>query len=396
MKLLIHQYDSELRNLAEDALEIRVLIAFMTEAGLSWLPREKIKVVDCIVGTGLGITTPEAIRTLMNGGANVHVFQDCSRLFHPKALYFRTREAEYLVVGSNNLTASGISSNYELSTLSTKNESNAAAFQDFLAHFENLRREAACGRPDQHFFENYRPKPVQQELNKKLQAQEIVPIQKESGNTGAEEVRSGESVRDLLKTIAEQFPVVKAATRRGTKIADHPLKKLNDDQLVAQLHTIVHRASSGRLEARSSLNQGGNWRITPLISAVDQNREPWDRTSSDGRLVLQLHFGADFKDLRASLVLQYTIPISEKTGVMPDPVRKRFDRLVDRLNGFVEGAEVQGEPFKLFDYKTGDVSAWAKPILFYSHTIDTLPSDAELELHLESLAAALNEGAFIR
>lgn len=396
MKLLIHKYDSELRNLAEEATEIRVLIAFMTEAGLSWLPKDKIKIVDCIVGTGLGITTPGAIRTLLDGGANVHVFQDCSRLFHPKALYFKTREAEHLVVGSNNLTASGISSNYELSTLSTKNESNVDAFQDFLAHFENLRREAACGRPDQHFFENYRPKPAQQELNKKLHAQEIVPIQKESKNTGEEKIRSGESVRDLLKTIAEQFPAVKAATRKGSKIARHPLKKLNDDRLVDQLQTLVHRASSGRLEARASLNQGGNWRITPLISAVDENNEPWDRTSRDGRFVLQLHFGADFKDLRASLVLQYTIPISDKTGVMPNAVRERFERLVDRLNGFAEGAEIQGKPFKLFNYKKEDASAWAKPILSYSYAIDSLPSDDDLERNLESLAAALNEGAFIR
>lgn len=396
MKLLIHQYDAELRNLAEDALEIRVLIAFMTEAGLSWLPREKFKVVDCIVGTGLGITTPEAIRTLMDGGANVHVFQDCSRLFHPKALYFRTREAEYLVVGSNNLTASGISSNYELSTLSTKNETNAAAFQDFLAHFENLRREAACGRPDQHFFENYRSKPAQQELRKKLLAQEIVPIQKESKNTGTAKFRSGESVRDLLKTIAEQFPVVKASTRRGSKIADHPLKKLNDDHLATALQTLVQRASSGRLEAKSSLNQGGNWRITPLISAIDLSKEPKTRRSKDGQLALQLHFGADFKDLRASLVLRYAIPISEKTGIMPDPVQKRFDRLIERLGGFADGAEVQGRSFRIFNRKEHNLSAWAHPILSYSYAIDALPSDSELEQNLESLAAALNEGAFIR
>jgi HKD family nuclease len=120
MRLLIHDYYKELRSLAEEAVEIRILIAFMTETGLGWLPKDRIPLSECIVGTGLGITTPDAIRKLMDAGGAVWVFQDPSRLFHPKALYFRTADREYLIVGSNNLTSAGISSNYELSTLATR------------------------------------------------------------------------------------------------------------------------------------------------------------------------------------------------------------------------------------------------------------------------------------
>jgi HKD family nuclease len=395
MRLLIHQYDSELRSLAERAVEIRILIAFMTEPGLSWLPKEKIPVIECIVGTGLGITTPGAIRTLMTGGGDVWVFQDPSRLFHPKALYFRTPESEYLVVGSNNLTSSGISSNYELSTLSTKTESNASAFEDFLVHFENLKRDAACRRPNQQFFDDYKPRPILEELKRKLAKQQIVPIPVEIPEVDPSLLRRNESVGELLRTIAKQFPNVKEATRKGTSIAEHPLKKLNEDQFINQLQDIVQRASSSRLAASSSLNQGGNWRRTPLISASDDSREPWARTSRDGRLVLQLHFGDDFKNLSVSLVLQYTTLPTEKTGSMPDAVHNRFKRLIDRLNGFADEARVDGPPFKLFDYKQENVSAWARPILSYSHAIGSLPSDAGIERNIESLAAALNEGAFV-
>lgn len=119
MKLLITDFEDELRELAEEAIEIKVLIAFLTEEGLRWLPEEKMPASNFIVGVDLGITSPDALRTLQSSGAEVRVFQEPGRLFHPKAIYLKTAEAEHLIIGSNNLTASGISSNHELATLSS-------------------------------------------------------------------------------------------------------------------------------------------------------------------------------------------------------------------------------------------------------------------------------------
>jgi hypothetical protein len=396
MRLLIHHYEEELRSLAEEAVEIRILIAFMTEVGLSWLPDDRIPLSECIVGTGLGITTPDAIRKLMNGGGTVWVFQDPSRLFHPKALYFRTADREYLIVGSNNLTSAGISSNYELSTLAIRCPGNTSAFDDFLAHFENLKRDACCQRPNEQFFSDYRPSQIPAELKEKMATQEIVRISAEEPIPGSREFEQEDSVGGYLRLIARDFPVVKEATRKGSTIAEHPLKKLNEDHFIDRLQKLVQQASSGRLTALSSLNQGGNWRKIPLISASDDLREPWERTSKDGRLVLQVHYGEDFQTVSISLVIQYTVVLANKEGIMPKATLERFERVKDRLKRYSAGATIGGESFKIFDYPKENVSAWARPILSHSYEINSLPSDVALEQAIESLASALNEGAFVR
>ena len=63
MKLLINNFERELRELADTAIEIKVLIAFLTESGLSGLPESQIARADCI-GVNLGITTPGALQRL--------------------------------------------------------------------------------------------------------------------------------------------------------------------------------------------------------------------------------------------------------------------------------------------------------------------------------------------
>ena len=74
MKLLINNFERELRELADTAIEIKVLIAFLTESGLSGLPESQIARADFIVGVNLGITTPGALQRLQGGGAAVRVF----------------------------------------------------------------------------------------------------------------------------------------------------------------------------------------------------------------------------------------------------------------------------------------------------------------------------------
>ena len=64
MKLLINNYEAELSTLAGEAVEIKVLIAFLTEAGLTWLPKNKYAISHFIVGVGLGITSAEGLKSL--------------------------------------------------------------------------------------------------------------------------------------------------------------------------------------------------------------------------------------------------------------------------------------------------------------------------------------------
>ena len=62
MRLLHENFESELSCIAEEAEEIRVLIAFLTDEGLAWLPQSKTPVSSWIVGTDLGITSPSVLR----------------------------------------------------------------------------------------------------------------------------------------------------------------------------------------------------------------------------------------------------------------------------------------------------------------------------------------------
>ena len=142
MKLLLHNYEDELTRLAERATEIKVAIAFLTEGGLGWLPASRAPIAQFVVGIDLGITNPDALRTLQQQGATVMVFSEPGRLFHPKVIYLRSEDSEILIIGSNNLTSGGISSNHEVSLAVCRNEATETAFGDFLAYFESLKAHA--------------------------------------------------------------------------------------------------------------------------------------------------------------------------------------------------------------------------------------------------------------
>lgn len=207
MKLLITDFEDDLRELAETATEIKVLIAFLTEEGLRWLPREKMPVSDFIAGVDLGITSPEALRTLQTNGAEVRVFHEPGRLFHPKAIYLKTEEGEHLIVGSNNLTASGISSNHELATKSERNSDSEEAFVDFLAHFDSLKSHQGCFVPGLAFYESYRPSQLRYQLAAGLATPSFDPAAAQPPSPSfTVDASATNSLGGFLRELAEKFP----------------------------------------------------------------------------------------------------------------------------------------------------------------------------------------------
>lgn len=389
MKLLINNYEAELSTLAGEAVEIKVLIAFLTEAGLTWLPKNKYAISHFIVGVGLGITSAEGLKSLQAGGAEVQIFDDPNRLFHPKVVYVKTAKSEYLIVGSNNLTSAGISSNYEVSTLSERNTQNDGAFLDFLAHFDYLKSHDYCYPPDAKFYSEYAETKIQNQLSVKI------PQQRLSSRSGSKKRNpSIDSSRlatlgEFLQRIAREFPDLER--HQGVKIVNHPLRQFNDNKFVPLFTEIIEKASRGRLEAWSSLDVGANWRIRPIIQAVDEQKESetWLNASRSGRAALQIHFSTDFSKVRFSLVLQYTLDISIKDGQMPPPVGQRYGRIIENLKDYRADALKGLKSFKVWDYKKISTSAWSQPLLSYEYDIESLPSDEQLCINLESLATAL-------
>lgn len=395
MKLLITNFEDELRELAETATEIKVLIAFLTEEGLRWLPEEKMPASDFIVGVDLGITSPDALRTLQSGEAGVRVFQEPGRLFHPKAIYLKTHEAEHLIVGSNNLTASGISSNHELATKSERNADSEEAFVDFLAHFDSLKSHQGCFIPVDAFFDSYRPTQIQNQLAGQLATPTFDPEAAQPSPSFTIDPSSTSSLGAFLQELAKKF--LQLDRRQGQKIRNHPLKVANDEEFRPFFKQIVAEASQGRLEGRSNLNIYGKWYRIPNISAFHPELETYEKTDSTGRLGLQVHFtGNDqqYESVFFSIVLMYNVPRSNREGTMPEAVARRHGRVLGHLRGFSQNAQVDSPGFLHWSYDK-DHFLWSKPLLTYAYEIDSLPPDEKLISDLATLASALNGAMLI-
>jgi HKD family nuclease len=100
------------------ATHIDFAVAFIRRSGLS-LIKEQLKTimqnagrVRVISGQDFGYTEPEALHDLMELGAEVKIFVG-EQIFHPKCYIFRNAHKCSAVIGSSNLTSSGIEEGVE-------------------------------------------------------------------------------------------------------------------------------------------------------------------------------------------------------------------------------------------------------------------------------------------
>ena len=79
--------------------------------------------VETVVGINQQQTTYEAIELLLRLGCEVRIFydEDDNKTFHPKVYWLQNSRsrAQWVAVGSNNLTAGGLYSNYEMAVVSS-------------------------------------------------------------------------------------------------------------------------------------------------------------------------------------------------------------------------------------------------------------------------------------
>lgn len=386
MKLLISNFENDLRDLASAATEIKVMIAFLTEGGLTWLPQEKFPLSDFIVGVDLGITSPGALRTLQDGGAALRVFHDHGRLFHPKAIYIKSATDEHLVIGSNNLTSAGISSNYELGTLTKRGEHSDEVFADFLAYFESLKQHQGCFVPGDPFYEDYRPSRIGADLSSQLSAVRFTPPAPEERKEPTIDPSRASTLGRYLRLLAEEFPM--RDRRTGQKKKNHPLVQLNDEEFRPFFKDVISRASQGRLQGHAQINLGGNWYRIPNLLAADESREPGSNGRNRGRACLQIHFSEDYRKIFFSVVLHYYLPKANRSGERPERVERRFTQLLEHLSSFSSSAAVDLPVFLHWEY--GQDYLWSKPLISFVHEVESLPSDETLQAELTLLASALN------
>src|SRR4051794_26479471 len=122
-----------------------MLIAFARAPGLGLVHRALAQHLDrghgaeAIIGLDLGGTTPEALTALHALGVETHVFGvDGDRTFHPKAYIFESSASgEFAaLIGSSNLTAGGLDSNFELNVLMRGMHGASSEDDTFLADLE--------------------------------------------------------------------------------------------------------------------------------------------------------------------------------------------------------------------------------------------------------------------
>lgn len=385
-ELLVSDFSETLKELAAEASEIKVLIAFLTEGGLDWLPLEKYSVSKFIAGLNLCITTPEALRMLKNGGAKVSVFSNEKPLFHPKAIYFETPQGEFLVVGSNNLTSAGSKTNIELSLKVRRTEESETAFSDFHKRYESLSNSNRCFEPNEKFFEEYQAMRIPVIDTDRFNSKKHGVRQKQILATNADP-KELSSLGDYIREIAKEFPELDR--KASTKIANHSLKVMNESEFFPFLKKIVRSCGGEDLKVESVLNVGGNWRIAPLIQVLDDLQEPWEEVNSLGRLALQLHFSDDFCRVSVSVVLQYCTDTKNKAGDIPKPIEKRLGKLMSQIKGYLADATEKQNRFKVWRHE--NTFLWSQPLLSYEHSINDLSSDEELCREIESMIRALNE-----
>ncbi len=289
-------------------------------------------------------------------------------------------------MGSNNLTSGGIASNHELSLLVRRDSESEAVFGDFLAYFDSLKAHECCGIPDDSFYATYEPSPLRMTLSKTLEEQPRLALHNSFGPTADILSSRIRTLGDFIRLVAQDFP--KLERRIDGTVKDHPLKTLNDEEFLPLFEEIVSAVSGNRMKGHSQLNIGGQWYRIPNILAVNEDKEPWENTSSRGRLILQLHFTDDYQVVFFSVVLQYNLHRSIDAGEMPSAVAKRFEKLHQHVENYSSKGELDLSVFRHWNYK--DTVLWGQPLLSFRYRVDALPEDEILLKDLEFLANVVN------
>lgn len=120
-----------LRQAVHNAVAIDIIVSFLMESGVRLLADQLAEAVRrgvrirILTGTYLGITEPSALYLLkssLGDGAEIRLYNDSGRSFHPKSYIFHYPAGAEIFIGSSNISRSALTSaiewNYRFSSLS--------------------------------------------------------------------------------------------------------------------------------------------------------------------------------------------------------------------------------------------------------------------------------------
>jgi HKD family nuclease len=137
--------EQALGEMVSHATHLRGAVAFVTASGaglLKGLLTEHQPLQIAITARGAPITDPQALLTLRDAGAHVRIICGANAAaFHPKLWLARTPDELYVLSGSGNATAGGLSSNceqFEYFAISLEETALVSAHEQRLDDFERL------------------------------------------------------------------------------------------------------------------------------------------------------------------------------------------------------------------------------------------------------------------
>ena len=144
------------------AESIDIIVSFLMESGVKMILQDLEAALDrgvpvrILTGSYLGITQPSALYLIsrgLKGRADLRLYNDPSRSFHPKAYIFHYAGESHVYVGSSNISysalTSGIEWNYRLSS-----QTDPYAAQAFIDTFEDLFTDHSIPIDDE-FLKSY-------------------------------------------------------------------------------------------------------------------------------------------------------------------------------------------------------------------------------------------------
>lgn len=141
-------------NLVSSFDELYILLAFSKGSGFLEIEKhlkenvKKDKIVNMVIGLDLFVTEPEALYSLYdiiekNEGSKLYLYQSLSGTYNPKIYACREKEEYRCLVGSANLTESGLQSNIEAS-IYYEDKSDDSIFNKVASMFKGLVSDEAC------------------------------------------------------------------------------------------------------------------------------------------------------------------------------------------------------------------------------------------------------------
>src|SRR5882672_1024889 len=120
----------EIERLLRDATEFRFAVAFVRKSGVDLITHAVKRAIDrgttvrFLFGVDLKLTEGAAVRALTDVGAKAKYYAG-SGTFHPKGYVFQRASETTAIIGSANLSASGLTSGVEWSVLFNSDEARS-------------------------------------------------------------------------------------------------------------------------------------------------------------------------------------------------------------------------------------------------------------------------------